>query len=280
MGYFFTMTHQNFKSVVLMCCVITVNGYTLGKMNASGANSISTRFIDPIPGGVSSAMFTIANYVDLDTNKGSILDYNCGTNTYDGHQGTDFDLIDFYCMDEGYPVLCAASGTVYSFHDGSPDRNSVLRLGDTANSVIIVHSDKSVASYLHLRKNSIRVQSGQHVEAGDTLGLIGSSGYSNGPHLHFEVSDLKDNIIDPFSGNCGTSVSLWQDQFPYNMERKTEVLTHGLTTLRLNKAMINERPPSRKHFTAGDTIQMWVNVRNIKEQDILTWVFTMPDKEE
>ena len=40
---------------------------------------------------------------------------------------------------------------------------------------------------MHMQKGSVRVTSGQSVKAGDVVGLIGSSGDSFGPHLHFQV---------------------------------------------------------------------------------------------
>lgn len=239
--------------------------------------SPSVRFIDPIPDGSTTFPFTISNYVDHDSLANSVKDYNCASATYDGHQGTDFDIVDFYAMDEGSPVQCAAAGVVYSVHDGSFDRNSVLNVGDTSNSVTIIHSDGSYAAYLHFKKNTIRVKKGQSVNVGDTLGMIGSSGYSTGPHLHFEVGAPNGDVVDPFTGPCQSGLSLWQMQYPYEFERKTEVLTHGLTVLPMSRAVVYERPPSKKHFTAGDTIKSWIKVRNSIKGDSLIWIFTMPN---
>ena len=41
----------------------------------------------------------------------------------------------------------------------------------------------------HLQPGSIRVKTGDKVQKGQVLGLVGNSGNGNGPHLHFQVSD-------------------------------------------------------------------------------------------
>src|SRR5881628_589231 len=83
-------------------------------------------YSDPMGGGGTNSFGKpIVNYVDLDPGSPGILDYRCGDLTYDGHQGTDITISDFYDMDEGVPVLCAAPGTVLQTHDGEFDRQTV-----------------------------------------------------------------------------------------------------------------------------------------------------------
>lgn len=41
--------------------------------------------------------------------------------------------------------------------------------------------------YAHMKKDSIKVKVGQSVKAGDPLGIIGDTGYTTGPHLHWEI---------------------------------------------------------------------------------------------
>ena len=45
--------------------------------------------------------------------------------------------------------------------------------------------------------NSIYVQVGKEINAGIALGLMGSTGFSTGRHLHFEMRDLKEKVLDP-----------------------------------------------------------------------------------
>ena len=50
------------------------------------------------------------------------------------------------------------------------------------------HDDGSLALYAHLRTGSVTARPiGARIAAGEYLGVIGSSGNSTGPHLHFEV---------------------------------------------------------------------------------------------
>ena len=52
---------------------------------------------------------------------------------------------------------------------------------------MIRHSDNTIGRYYHLIKDGVRVVPGQKVKVGDFIGLSGNTGYSDGPHLHFDV---------------------------------------------------------------------------------------------
>jgi murein DD-endopeptidase MepM/ murein hydrolase activator NlpD len=55
------------------------------------------------------------------------------------------------------------------------------------NSVILDLGGGNFALYAHFQPGTIRVEEGEHVERGDVLALVGNSGNSLAPHLHFHV---------------------------------------------------------------------------------------------
>jgi murein DD-endopeptidase MepM/ murein hydrolase activator NlpD len=62
------------------------------------------------------------------------------------------------------------------------------------NYVAILGDDGNVIYYCHLAER--RVEANQRVEAGDVIGIMGTTGYSTGIHLHFEVRDQANRQID------------------------------------------------------------------------------------
>jgi hypothetical protein len=57
------------------------------------------------------------------------------------------------------------------------------------NHVILDLGEGRYAMYAHLAPHSVTVHVGDRVRAGDKLGLLGNSGNTSGPHLHFQISD-------------------------------------------------------------------------------------------
>src|SRR6185436_29842 len=148
----------------------------------------------------------------LDATSGT-LDYTGGTGseakTYNGHTGIDIDVPNFRWMDGSVShVLAAASGVVTVVRDTEPDRNTSC--AGNANIVQVRHPDGLTALYGHLKKGSVAVSVGQQVSAGAILGVVGSSGCSTAPHLHFELRDAANRIVDPFRNE------LWASPPSYN----------------------------------------------------------------
>ncbi len=150
---------------------------------------------------------SVQNYVDLDPGPGR-LDPGCGRLSYDGHDGTDIRVRDLVAMRDGVPVVAAASGVVKATRDGMADV-SVRETGvaavagrEAGNGVLIEHGGGWETQYSHLRSGSVAVRPGDRVAAGTPLGLVGLSGQTEFPHLHFTLR--KDGAaIDPFTGSAG-----------------------------------------------------------------------------
>ena len=104
--------------------------------------------------------------------------FNGKPDSWEIHSGVD------YALAPGTPVLAIADGTVVVAED----------LFYTGNAVFIDHGNGLVGMYFHL--SEIKVQAGQDVKKGETLGLVGSTGRVSGPHLHFGLR-WHDARIDP-----------------------------------------------------------------------------------
>lgn len=175
--------------------------------------------LQPAKGFTDCEYHFIAAYVDQNLATTAIQDYNCESNTYDGHKGTDIAVYPygFYKMDNNQvEVIAAAPGTIIQKADGNYDRNCGSNTL-TANSIVIQHADGTQAMYWHMKKNSLTKKVvGDAVVAGEFLGIVGSSGSASGPHLHFEVHTGGSNSVynDPFSGTCNTinANSWWAKQ--------------------------------------------------------------------
>jgi hypothetical protein len=96
----------------------------------------------------------------------------------------------------GQPLIAAASGRVVGTHDGVPNNppQGVLTgsppINDFAgNWVSIRMAPRRYLLYAHMVPGSVRVRPGQQVRRGQVLGLLGNSGNTSTPHLHFQVSD-------------------------------------------------------------------------------------------
>lgn len=84
---------------------------------------------------------------------------------------------------EGVDISTARSGPVLSTADGVVLRSGWA--GEYGKAVAIAHGDRYETLYGHLEETL--VAEGQQVRRGDRVGLVGSTGRSTAPHLHYEV---------------------------------------------------------------------------------------------
>lgn len=86
------------------------------------------------------------------------------------HQGVD------YAAPYGTPIKSVASGTIALLG----------RKGGYGNTIMIKHDQSYSTLYGHLSKYAASLKVGSHVQQGEIIGYVGSSGLATGPHLHFE----------------------------------------------------------------------------------------------
>ena len=195
---------------------------------------------------------------------GYLLDYFCSNRTYDlaigyNHMGTDIFLWPFawYKMEhDEVEVIAAAPGTIIGKDNGNYDRNCGLSAEVDWNAVYIQHPDGTRTWYGHLKNGSLTPKKvGDWVERGEYLGIVGSSGASTGPHLHFEVYDTDGDLVDPYRGNCNqtTDRSLWLNQRSYFDPAVNKLMTHSAPPSYPDCPQV-ENLNAQNEFQQGDSI--------------------------
>lgn len=226
----------------------------------------------------------IPNYVDLRPGKGA-LDYACGDATYDAppgdqHKGTDFAVRDMADVRRGVPVVAAAPGRVVGMRDGMEDISveqagaPSVRNRDCGNAARILHDNGLITQYCHMRRDSVLVKEGEPVERGQPLGMVGLSGQTAFPHLHFQVErDTK--IIDPFVGlvrekACGVGENpLWDQETLANLPyQPTAIYNAGFAAHAPERKSIRDGLYKDEHFKpTAPAIVVWAEMFRVKAAD-------------
>jgi hypothetical protein len=209
----------------------------------------------------------ITNFTDLDPHTGAaaIQDWDCSQYTYDGHQGHDSLIRSFREQAIGVPIFAVLDGVVVDTHDGEPDMNTVWDDRNQANYVIVDHGGGYMTWYFHMRKGSVAVSPGQTVTAGTQLGLTGSSGLSNWPHLHFQT-EKDGSWVEPSTGPCHPGAGLWVNQPPVdrNFYVADFYLSPGGISIPDRDTLLLDTPARAGTFLHGlQTLGVRVDFRNV-----------------
>jgi Peptidase family M23 len=232
----------------------------------------------------------IQQYVDHDSSS-KARDYQCGTLTYDRHNGTDFRLPNLAARRAGVNVLAAADGQVLRMRDGMPDisvsSGEVSSVADRecGNGVVILHDEGWETQYCHLAQGSVLVRAGDRVTAGRPIGRVGLSGKTQFPHLHFTVRH-QGHVVDPFAfgmaeGTCGGGMSLWTASV-------RNLLTYQARTV-LNTGFV-DGPVTMEQVEAGEaertapgpraqSLVAFVRTIGLKADDVQRLSLVGPDKQ-
>ncbi len=233
----------------------------------------------PPQGGREGSDIHTRYWVDLDPSAG-LLDHECTNITYNGHAGVDTEIRTFSEMGPdasavGMPIFAAADGVVLFTDDGHPDRNESCASFDT-NFVILGHPNGQQSWYLHMKRGSVAVSVGQQVVAGEQLGLIGSSGCSFAPHLHFETR-VDGTPREAFAGDCNGPASLFVEQPA--IDRALSIRDAAVTTTDPAGFFPPDILPIGGVYQRGvDTnAYLWVVVRNLPAQSSWRLRVVRPD---
>lgn len=239
-------------------------------------------------------VWAISNYVDHNVNfPNQLTDYNCGTATYDTTGGYNHQGLDVYTWpfswklmdDDSVEIIAAASGQIIFKSDGEFDRSCDFSTTTPWNAVYVQHSDGSVAMYGHMKNGSTTSKNiGDMVTEGEYLGIVGSSGTSTGPHLHFEVYEsvvdgILTDLIDPYSGSCNSmnADSWWADQKPYVNPKINAVLTHSQIPDVFPPCPTTETLHISDEFETDDTIYAAFYLRDQTAGDNISLEIIRPD---
>ena len=128
-----------------------------GYYDVDGKSVIKTLMKTPINGARLSSSFGMRKHPILGFNK--------------LHQGTDF------AAPRGTPIMASGSGVI----------TRAQKYKGYGNYVSIRHNSTYVTAYGHMSKFGRGIRKGVRVTQGQTIGYVGSTGMSTGPHLHYEV---------------------------------------------------------------------------------------------
>jgi len=98
------------------------------------------------------------------------------------HTGVD------WAAPSGTPILAGADGTV----------ERVGRQGGYGNYIRIRHANGFATAYGHMSRYADGVSPGTSVKQGQVIGYVGSTGYSTGPHCHYEIL-VNNKFVNPMT---------------------------------------------------------------------------------
>jgi hypothetical protein len=136
--------------------------------------------------------------------------------------------------------------------------------------VTVRHGNGFLSYYGHLKKNSVVVNVGDWVVPGQKLGVVGSSGCSTYPHLHFEVHDCDDKVVDPFLNN------MFFNPPPYNtpLGFMDAMLRDGTVN---SVAQIADPVPNVQVISPGDTLGVGLSMAGGANGDQFSVTFRRPN---
>lgn len=216
--------------ILVLVIIYTSIGFQNPVLAGNGSGKANT-FCSPDPEGPAVPKSAFPNY----RKSKYILPYEPGTSHLvwrttshynKGNGGVGLYAIDIE-MPIGTPLLASRAGKVVAARDHFIDGNNTDL---EENYVMVQHSDKTVARYIHLKTGGALVKVGDNVRQGQRIALSGNSGQTGGPHLHFDVQTCGPNLPPAYNAlPCGKTL-------PVNF-RNTESNACGLIPNKTYRAL-------------------------------------------
>lgn len=180
------------------------------------------------------------------------------------HNGTD--LVMKSGKTEGTPIIAPEAGKI------TVARKSTAPGGGYGYYIKMTGASGVEHLFAHMVKNSFKKRAGQVVAEGEVIGLIGNTGASTGPHLHWEVR-VKGKFVDPIA---------WMDKghevkLPSNFKAWTKNNNNGTVSVHIKNAprgskvrvrhdgvsVFNQTVRLAKHAGLGKTVKLNVGRNRI-----------------
>jgi hypothetical protein len=235
--------HMQLLILSIFMSVTTLNAQ---KNTLPGNDAICNKMIsgieDPTPAQISGG--TLPSIVSsivwqrpaLSTGKGA---FSGTSGLAASHEGVDYINNDQSVTE--IVIRAAADGKVVYVREGC-DQSSMFAHNNTTreagagwgNHIVLIHKDLVYSRYGHLLKNSIRVNNGDSVKAGQIIAIMGNSGRSELRHMHFELG-TKSSPFDP----CAMSQNF---ERVYDSEQLIFRTGTGINTIKLNENEVHVYP--------------------------------------
>jgi hypothetical protein len=219
-------------------------------------------------------------YPDMEQGSG-VADPLCGSQSYDGHKGTDLRVLSMKDIEAGYAVIAVADGKILRLRDGEPDHlvnteedRARIAGKECGNGLVMQLADGFEVQYCHLREGSLVVNPGDTVQKGDRLGDVGSSGLAQFPHVHITVTRAGEPI-DPLTGRrlsegCISTFQASSSLFSHDIVEKLdltkpEILAFGLAGKPFDHQSLVLVGPPPKVSSTDKLFIVWTWFANLKK---------------
>jgi len=169
---------------------------------------------------------------------------------------------DYYCF--GKPVISPGDGWVEEIVNDVEDNE----IGKTnveqnwGNAVVIRHADHLYSKVCHLKKDSVKVNQGEFIRAGDPIASCGNSGRSPVPHLHFQVQGY------PYIGS--TTIDYPLSNFIIREKSRFLLRAYGIPGEDMSLSNIETKSSMEKafRFIPGEKLKFIVRHTDGKEEKV------------